>query len=118
MLVCDLQVKVHRYWPGKQPTSIGNIVLEMTNEATYEDYVMREFKLTSTTVCEREVLWRKPGSLKLLTIGPLFLIGTPRVGETEACVRNMCTERQLRIVPENPLQNVKRTVFVSGAHVV
>lgn len=45
-----LQVKVHRYWPAKQPANIGTLVVEMTNEMVYEDYTMREIKLTNTKV--------------------------------------------------------------------
>lgn len=42
------KVKVHRYWPAKQPANIGNLVVEMTNEMVYDDYTMREIKLTNT----------------------------------------------------------------------
>nr|XP_058941236.1 receptor-type tyrosine-protein phosphatase delta-like [Pocillopora verrucosa] len=42
------KVKVHRYWPAKQPANIGTLVVEMTNEMVYEDYTMREIKLTNT----------------------------------------------------------------------
>ena len=45
-----LQVKVHRYWPGKQPANISTLMVEMTSEMVYEDYVMREIKLTNTKV--------------------------------------------------------------------
>ena len=44
------QVKVHRYWPAKQPANIGSLVAEMTNEMSFEDYTMREIKLTNTQV--------------------------------------------------------------------
>lgn len=44
------QVKVHRYWPGKAPTAIANLVVEMTQEKTFDDYIMREFKVTNTGV--------------------------------------------------------------------
>ena len=47
-----LKVKVHRYWPGKQPANIGNLVVEMTNEMVYDDYTMREIKLTNTKVSQ------------------------------------------------------------------
>ncbi|XP_074611675.1 receptor-type tyrosine-protein phosphatase delta-like isoform X2 [Acropora palmata] len=42
------KVKVHRYWPAKQPANIGNLVVEMTNEMVYDDYTMRDIKLTNT----------------------------------------------------------------------
>ncbi|XP_068677575.1 receptor-type tyrosine-protein phosphatase delta-like isoform X2 [Montipora foliosa] len=42
------KVKVHRYWPAKQPANIGNLVVEMTSEMVYDDYTMREIKLTNT----------------------------------------------------------------------
>ncbi|XP_048587479.1 hemicentin-2 isoform X1 [Nematostella vectensis] len=42
------KVKVHRYWPGKQPTSIGNLVVEMLHDKQFDDYIMREFKVTNT----------------------------------------------------------------------
>ncbi|XP_068728189.1 receptor-type tyrosine-protein phosphatase epsilon-like [Montipora capricornis] len=42
------KVKVHRYWPAKQPANIGSLVAEMTNEMSFEDYTMREIKLTNT----------------------------------------------------------------------
>jgi len=42
------KVKVHRYWPGKHPASIGTLVVEMTNEMSFEDYIMREIKITNT----------------------------------------------------------------------
>ena len=45
-----IQVKVHRYWPAKQPANIGTLVVEMINEMTYDDYTMREIKLTNTKV--------------------------------------------------------------------
>ena len=45
-----IQVKVHRYWPGKQPANISTLMVEMTSEMVYEDYVMREIKLTNTKV--------------------------------------------------------------------
>ena len=45
-----IQVKVHRYWPAKQPANIGTLVVEMTNEMVYDDYTMREIKLTNTKV--------------------------------------------------------------------
>lgn len=41
---------MHRYWPAKQPANIGTLVVEMTNEMVYEDYTMREIKLTNTKV--------------------------------------------------------------------
>jgi len=41
---------VHRYWPAKQPANIGTLVVEMTNEMVYDDYTMREIKLTNTKV--------------------------------------------------------------------
>ena len=41
---------MHRYWPAKQPASIGTLVVEMTNEMVYDDYTMREIKLTNTKV--------------------------------------------------------------------
>ena len=41
---------MHRYWPAKQPASIGTLVVEMTNEMVYDDYMMREIKLTNTKV--------------------------------------------------------------------
>ena len=43
-------MKVHRYWPGKQPENIGTLMAEMTSEMVYEVYVMREIKLTNTKV--------------------------------------------------------------------
>ena len=43
---------MHRYWPGKQPANIGNLVVEMTNEMVYDDYTMREIKLTNTKVSQ------------------------------------------------------------------
>lgn len=48
-----IQVKVHRYWPGKQPANIGTLVVEMINEMAYDDYTMREIKLTNTKVSSR-----------------------------------------------------------------
>ncbi|KAJ7369444.1 hypothetical protein OS493_038944 [Desmophyllum pertusum] len=42
------KVKVHRYWPAKHPANIGTLVVEMTNEMVYDDYTMREIKLTNT----------------------------------------------------------------------
>ena len=45
-----VQVKVHRYWPAKHPANIGTLVVEMTNEMAYDDYTMREIKLTNTKV--------------------------------------------------------------------
>ena len=45
-----IQVKVQHYWPTKQPANIGTLVVEMTSEMAYEDYTMREMKLTNTKV--------------------------------------------------------------------
>ena len=45
-----VQVKVHRYWPGKHPANISTLMAEMTNETVYEDYILREIKLTNTKV--------------------------------------------------------------------
>ena len=53
---------MHHYWPDRQPRPLGGkLVVEMTNEATYDDYIVRDFRVTNTEVrlCKRysEILW-------------------------------------------------------------
>lgn len=42
------RIKVHRYWPNKAAAVIGDLMVELINEQTFDDYVKREFKLTNT----------------------------------------------------------------------
>ena len=50
MFICLHRLKYTVYWPAKQPANIGTLVVEMTNEIIYDDYTMREIKLTNTKV--------------------------------------------------------------------
>ncbi|XP_028413448.1 tyrosine-protein phosphatase Lar-like isoform X5 [Dendronephthya gigantea] len=42
------RIKVHRYWPNKAPAVIGDLMVELMGEQKYEEYILREFKLTNT----------------------------------------------------------------------
>ncbi|CAB4003337.1 partial, partial [Paramuricea clavata] len=42
------RIKVHRYWPNKAPAVIGDLMVELMSEQKFEEYMLREFKLTNT----------------------------------------------------------------------
>ncbi|XP_046841964.1 titin-like isoform X3 [Xenia sp. Carnegie-2017] len=42
------RVKVHRYWPNKAPAVIGDLMVELMSEQTFDEYILRELKLTNT----------------------------------------------------------------------
>ncbi len=50
ILLTLLQIKVHRYWPNKAPAVIGDLMVELMNEQKFDEYMLREFKLTNTKV--------------------------------------------------------------------
>lgn len=55
LCVCVYQVKCHRYWPSDGTRIFGNVLVELTEEVSYPDYVMRQFSLTHTEVCPNNV---------------------------------------------------------------
>ncbi|KAK3736163.1 hypothetical protein QZH41_015550 [Actinostola sp. cb2023] len=42
------KVKCHRYWPSDGTRIFGNVLVELTEEVSYPDYIMRQFTLTHT----------------------------------------------------------------------
>ena len=45
------QQKIHVYWPSvSQPLKTGHYLIEVTGETTFGEYMLREMKMTNTTV--------------------------------------------------------------------
>lgn len=47
---CCFQVKMHRYWPSIEAAMHGPLMIENVTEETVGDFIVREFKVTHTTV--------------------------------------------------------------------